>query len=80
MSNVERTTPRVPRKIVVINPKGGSGKTTIATNLAAYYAANSLPSALMDFDSQGSGTTRYGNKPLKIRKSTASPLSKTTPV
>jgi chromosome partitioning protein len=44
------------RKIVVLNPKGGSGKTTIATNLAAYYAANGMPSALMDFDSQGSST------------------------
>jgi chromosome partitioning protein len=44
------------RKIVILNPKGGSGKTTIATNLAAYYAATDLPSALMDYDSQGSST------------------------
>lgn len=44
------------RKIVILNPKGGSGKTTIATNLAAYYASNGQPSALMDYDSQGSST------------------------
>ncbi|MEM8767914.1 MAG: ParA family protein [Pseudomonadota bacterium] len=44
------------RKIVILNPKGGSGKTTIATNLAAHYASVGLPSALMDYDSQGSST------------------------
>ena len=44
------------RKIVILNPKGGSGKTTIATNLAAYYASNGQPPALMDYDSQGSST------------------------
>jgi len=68
MSNDERTTPRVPRKIVVINPKGGSGKTTIATNLAAYYAANGLPSALMDFDSQGSSTRWLSKRTLENPK------------
>jgi chromosome partitioning protein len=44
------------RKIVILNPKGGSGKTTIATNLAAYYASSGQPSAIMDYDSQGSST------------------------
>ena len=44
------------RKIVILNPKGGSGKTTIATNLAAYYASCGQPSAIMDYDSQGSST------------------------
>jgi chromosome partitioning protein len=44
------------QKIVVLNPKGGSGKTTIATNLAAYYAAQGLPAALMDLDRQSSST------------------------
>lgn len=44
------------RKIVILNPKGGSGKTTIATNLAAYYASSGQPPALMDYDSQGSST------------------------
>jgi chromosome partitioning protein len=44
----------VPRRIVVLNPKGGSGKTTIATNLASYYAVQGLKPTLMDFDPQGS--------------------------
>jgi chromosome partitioning protein len=46
----------VTLKIVVLNPKGGSGKTTIATNLAAYYAARGQPSALQDLDVQASST------------------------
>ncbi len=44
------------QRIVVLNPKGGSGKTTIATNLASYYAVNGLKPTLMDFDPQGSST------------------------
>ncbi|HUQ74287.1 MAG TPA: ParA family protein [Burkholderiales bacterium] len=39
---------------LVINPKGGSGKTTVATNLASYFAAEHVPCALMDYDPQGS--------------------------
>ena len=41
-------------KIVVLNPKGGSGKTTIATNLAACYAVRGLPPAVIDKDPQAS--------------------------
>ena len=44
------------RKIVVLNPKGGSGKTTLATNLAAHYASSGFPTTLVDHDSQGSST------------------------
>jgi len=39
---------------LVINPKGGSGKTTVAINLASYFAANGMATALMDYDAQGS--------------------------
>jgi len=39
---------------LIINSKGGSGKTTIATNLASYFAANGVPTTLMDYDPQGS--------------------------
>src|ERR1700761_1086962 len=44
------------QRIVVLNPKGGSGKTTIAINLAAYLAARGNKAALMDYDPQGSST------------------------
>ncbi len=41
---------------MLLNPKGGSGKTTIATNLAAYYAGQGFLTALFDHDAQGSST------------------------
>ena len=37
-----------------MNAKGGVGKTTIATNLASYFAAQEIPTAIMDYDPQGS--------------------------
>ncbi len=40
------------RTILVLNPKGGSGKTTIATNIAAYYALRSKNVVIADFDPQ----------------------------
>jgi chromosome partitioning protein len=42
------------RTILVVNSKGGCGKSTIATNLAAYYAREGRSVALADFDPQGS--------------------------
>ncbi len=51
-----------PRKIVVLNPKGGSGKTTLATNLAAYYASRGHGTALMDCDPQASSTRWLRNR------------------
>jgi chromosome partitioning protein len=42
------------RRIMVLNSKGGSGKSTIATNLAAYYATQSANVVLADMDPQGS--------------------------
>jgi len=42
------------KKIVVINSKGGCGKTTLSTNLAGYYAANGYAAALYDYDPQDS--------------------------
>lgn len=39
---------------LVVNPKGGSGKTTVAINLAACFAADNIATTLMDYDPQGS--------------------------
>jgi len=39
---------------LVINSKGGSGKTTVTTNLASYFAARNIPTTIMDYDPQGS--------------------------
>ena len=50
-------------KTVVVNPKGGSGKTTLATNLAAYYASIGTPVALIDLDAQGSSTRWLTRRP-----------------
>jgi chromosome partitioning protein len=44
------------QRIVILNPKGGSGKTTIATNLAARFAAAGKHPVLIDLDPQGSST------------------------
>jgi chromosome partitioning protein len=48
--------------IVVLNTKGGAGKTTLATNLAAYYAHVGFKTALMDYDPQGSSTFWLGKR------------------
>jgi chromosome partitioning protein len=61
---------------LVINPKGGSGKTTITTNLASYFAAKGVPTAIMDYDPQGSSLnwlrSRAGDAP-KIHGANAAP-------
>jgi chromosome partitioning protein len=54
------------QKIVVLNPKGGSGKSTIATNLAAYYAWSGRNVALMDFDPQGSSMRWLRQRPASV--------------
>lgn len=40
--------------ILVINSKGGCGKSTISANLASYYASCGARTALIDYDPQGS--------------------------
>jgi chromosome partitioning protein len=57
------------RHIMVLNPKGGCGKSTLATNLAAYYASSGSAVALADFDPQGSSTDW-----LAVRPETAAPV------
>ncbi len=51
------------RTIMVLNSKGGCGKTTIVTNLAGYYAAIGLPVVLKDFDPQGSSIEWLKQRP-----------------
>jgi chromosome partitioning protein len=46
--------PRAMRTILVINSKGGCGKTTVTTNIASYYAAAHTKVAITDYDPQGS--------------------------
>ena len=50
-------------KIVVINPKGGCGKTTLSTNLAAWFAKRGPVPAIMDCDPQGSTMTWIERRP-----------------
>lgn len=45
-----------PVRLVLANSKGGCGKTTIATNLAAHFASQGRTTSLIDFDPQGSST------------------------
>lgn len=42
------------RTIMLLNAKGGCGKSTLATNLAAYYATQGKSVVLADFDPQAS--------------------------
>jgi chromosome partitioning protein len=55
------------QRIVVLNPKGGSGKTTLAINLASYFATRQQRPVLMDFDPQASSVRwvkkRQANQP-----------------
>ena len=41
------------KQIVILNPKGGCGKTTLATNLASYLALRGPPPMLIDNDPNG---------------------------
>ena len=40
--------------ILIINSKGGSGKTTLTANIASYFASRNHKTAIMDYDPQGS--------------------------
>ena len=54
--------------ILVINSKGGSGKTTLTTNLAGYYASKKVRTAIMDYDPQGSSIQWLRVRPDKAEK------------
>lgn len=54
------------RTILVANPKGGSGKTTLATNLAGYFATRGRRVALRDLDRQQSALEWLKRRPYKL--------------
>ncbi len=49
--------------IVIANPKGGSGKTTLAVNLAGHYARAGRRTALLDLDRQQSALRWLARRP-----------------
>jgi chromosome partitioning protein len=50
--------------VLVANTKGGCGKTTVATHLAAAFANAGLPTALADVDRQRSSLAWLGSRPV----------------
>ena len=54
--------------ILVINSKGGSGKTTLATNITSYYASKELKTAILDYDPQGSSLQWLNVRPAHLAR------------
>jgi chromosome partitioning protein len=52
--------------VLVANPKGGCGKSTVATNLAAAFAAGGLRTALADADRQRSSLFWLDRRPTSV--------------
>lgn len=52
--------------ILVANPKGGSGKTTLATNLAGFFAWRNDKVTLGDMDRQQSSLTWLAQRPAEL--------------
>ncbi len=50
-------------RIVVLNPKGGCGKSTLVTNIAAAYANRGAAPTIMDYDPQGSSMGWLSRRP-----------------
>ena len=60
---------KMTRTILIINSKGGSGKTTIATNIASYFSNEGKSVALIDLDPQQSSADW-----VKARSSAKKPI------
>jgi chromosome partitioning protein len=60
---------------LVVNAKGGVGKTTITTNLASYFAARDIPTTIADYDPQGSSLNWLQQRSSDARKIHGADLS-----
>src|SRR5689334_10007716 len=60
---------------LVINAKGGVGKSTITTNLASYFAARDITTTIADFDPQGSSLNWLAQRSSDARKIHGADLS-----
>jgi chromosome partitioning protein len=54
------------KAILIANPKGGSGKTTLSTNIAGYLASRGQRVAILDLDRQKSATQWLSNRPRSL--------------
>ena len=60
---------------LVVNAKGGVGKTTVTTNLAAYFASQGVATTIADFDPQGSSLNWLKQRPTSVGKIVGADLS-----
>jgi chromosome partitioning protein len=54
------------KAILIANPKGGSGKTTLSTNIAGYLASRGKRVAILDLDRQKSATQWLSSRPRNL--------------
>ena len=59
------------KKILIANPKGGSGKSTLSTNLAGYFASKGRKVCLLDMDKQKSSNGWLKRRPEELPKISA---------
>lgn len=64
------------RTILVLNPKGGCGKSTIATNISGFFAMRGQNVALADHDPQCSSTDWLDTRPENLAKIHPAPVKK----
>ncbi|HYM34348.1 MAG TPA: ParA family protein [Steroidobacteraceae bacterium] len=56
------------RHVMVMNSKGGCGKSTLSTNIAAYFAREGFKTALADYDPQRTGLDWLAIRPEDLPK------------
>ncbi len=54
------------KRITILNSKGGSGKSILATNIASIFAANNLRTTLIDYDPQGTAIRWLKQRPNSL--------------